>query len=281
MQQDPQHKPPPRLLRLFQFAVALAAVCSAVLVIGRARIGADPRPAPRHRNESFLQALLFPGGVAALDGGNNNLRHPTWGESGTAYTRMAPDRLHRRHRRDAAGTGDAVHQQPRLQRQVAEPLLRERRDAVGLRLGPVRRPHDRPAADPGRTTSRSRSTTTTRSRTSRTTSAVSPSDARQAMWGTGVTTPRAHTNTVVVVHRCVGGVRRQQRPPRVDARGPGRWQPRQQQREAAAARRLPATRATPAATRPRHPRWTSWAGSAARRRTPSSPATCVQTRISP
>ena len=83
-------------------------------------------------------ALTF--ATESLDGSGNNLFHPTWGEAGTNYLRLAPANYADRHRHDGRRAECALHQQPHLQRPRPEPLLREQHLAVGMGVGTVPRP---------------------------------------------------------------------------------------------------------------------------------------------
>ena len=179
-----------------------------------------------------------------------------------------------RSRRYADGIGAPVggperplRQQPDLQRLAPEPVLRERRHPVGLRLGPVPRPHLRPArARRGERRARRHPVQRrpTRSRSSPTTSARSRSPAaggRPAPASTDAARSRSTPSARYIDASAVyGGT---PRPAGLAARGLGRRQPGQQRRHAAAARTASCRGATPAATRPPRRRWTSTAGCAA------------------
>ena len=165
--------------------------------------------------------------LRSLDGSGNNVRHPDWGQANTPYTRVAPPNY-----ADGVGAGrratHALRQQPDLQRHRTEPVLRERRDAVGVGLGAVPRPHLRAAARVGGESAPHRvRRRTTRSRSSRNDFGAIAFDRTPAAPGTGTSpipapadqhrqlatsTPRASTATT--------------RPAGVAARRPGRRQPR-------------------------------------------------------
>ena len=83
--------------------------------------------------------------IRSIDGAGNNLQHPTWGQAGQAYRRVAPANYadgksqHGGRAKPAAtsATGSSTTQPERV--------LRARRHPVGLGVGPVPRPHLRPA----------------------------------------------------------------------------------------------------------------------------------------
>ena len=87
--------------------------------------------------------------IRSLDGSGNNQRHSGWGAAGTIYLRRRFGELRRRSRSDGARTQRSLHQQPDLQRLRSERLLAPRRDAMGLDVGPVPRPHVRAQAGRG------------------------------------------------------------------------------------------------------------------------------------
>ena len=72
-------------------------------------------------------------------------RQPDLGPGRPAYSRVAPARYADGIGAPVAGPERPLRQQPDLQRQQPEPVLRAPRHPVGLRLGPVPRPHLRAA----------------------------------------------------------------------------------------------------------------------------------------
>jgi hypothetical protein len=59
---------------------------------GRSQKGRGDRRGHRHRvraNTAEILSLLFPGGIASLDGSGNNLVHPHWGQANQPYARVA------------------------------------------------------------------------------------------------------------------------------------------------------------------------------------------------
>ena len=225
--------------------------------------------------------------IRTLDGSGNNRNHPDWGKADTQYLRVAPanyadgDR-----RRRSAGRRRRYVSNRDLQRRRPERLLRERRHPVGLGVGPVPRPHLR-AARARRAARRRRSpfdatdpleSFTQRLRRDR------RSRARRPRRGTGRRRrPRQQINTVSQLHRRLrASTAAPTHAARLAARGAGRRQPRQQRRDADAARRLPArARDARGDAGDARRRWTSTGalGAAARRRR-WSPATCGPTRTS-
>jgi hypothetical protein len=103
--------------------------------------------------------------------------------------------LRRRRRPARRRPARPLHQQPHLQRHLAEPVLRARRHPVGLRVGPVHGPHVRLAAGGRRRERRSPSTPTIRWRRSATTSARSRSPGRPPHRGRVSTTRRGSRST--------------------------------------------------------------------------------------
>ena len=224
--------------------------------------------------------------VESLDGSGNNVANPNWGQAGHAVRpgRRRPS-TPTASAQPVAGPNAALRQQPHLQRHQPERVLRAPGHPVGLDLGPVPRPHLRPAR-----TSRRPSTAPT-SRSTRAdpledftqqprrdpvqpVAPAAPGHRRRRNPRQQINTDRLATSTrqpVYGAHRHPAGLA---------ARRPGRRQPDQQQRHADAARRLPAPPRPPAATRPPRRRWTSTAGCWPTRTTPSSPATCGPTRTS-
>ena len=224
---------------------------------------------------------LFPLGVETLDGSSNNARHAEWGQSFTQYPARCDRELRRQHARDAGRPSRALHQQPHLQRRRAERLLRERRVPVGVRLGPVPRPHLRPARrDAGRRSQHPvRRQRPARGVPQRLSASIAFNRTPGAP-GTGVTTPRQQINTVssyIDAWAVYGGT---------DARlewlrdGPvdGDLSNNSAMMLTSPDGYLPHTGARgDAATAPA---MDVRAGCRARRRTPSSPATCEPTRTS-
>ena len=105
------------------------ALVAALVVLVLAPVGAAVQPIP----------------LRSLDGNGNNVRHPDWGMAGTQYVRSARPSY-------ADNVGSMVSGPPtryvsnRIFNDIGpEPVLRERRLAVGLGLGPVPRPRLRPA----------------------------------------------------------------------------------------------------------------------------------------
>ena len=183
--------------------------------------------------------------------------------------------------RMVGGAARAVHQQPDLQRRRAEPLLRERRLAVGLGLGPVHRPRLRPARrDAGRVDAdrvrrrRSARVVHERLRRDRLLRARPPRRAPAS------TSPRQQINTISQLHRRVERLRRHDA--RLDwLRRARSTATRQQRADAAAATDgyLPRVDARGnAATAPPMDLMGALMGDAAGAR--SSPATCGRTRTS-
>ena len=83
--------------------------------------------------------------VESLDGGGNNVAHPTWGQAGQPYARVGHGSLRRWHRPAGQRAQRPLDQQPHLQRHERERVLRAPGQPVGLAVGPVPRPHLRAA----------------------------------------------------------------------------------------------------------------------------------------
>ena len=222
----------------------LAAV---VVMVGPSRAAATPA-------DDVAAAL----GVRSLDGSGNNLAASRVGPGRHAVPAGRARGLRRRRRRARRRAADALRQQPDLQRQRPEPVLRERRHAVGLGLGPVPRPHVRAARRrPAASARRSPSTPHDPLEPFRNDFGAIAFERTPAAPGTGTAaSPRQQLNTVVEPTSTARPSTATRPAARVAARGSGRRRPHQQRRAAAAAGRPPATRAPLAATLPRRPRWT-------------------------
>ena len=143
-------------------------------------------------------AVPFP--IESLDGSGNNVANPTWGQAGRPYARVAPAAY-----ADGIGTPvdrteRPVRQQPHLQRRQPERVLRAPGHPVGLDVGPVPRPHLRPARqrpDRRRPRRTSRSTPSDPLETFTNNLGVIPFNRSAATPGTGTSTanPRQQTNT--------------------------------------------------------------------------------------
>ena len=206
----------------------------------------------------------------------------TWGQANTQYS-GSPANYADGRREAGRRPARAVRQQPDLQRREPEPVLRERRHPMGLRLGPVPRPHVRPARGGGR-----------RERADRRSTPADPLEDFTNDLGLDPVHPLAgrarhrHEHSTAradqhrqLVHRRFGRLRRQRRRGSMAARGPGRRQPRQQQRRRCCCRTATCPRRDArgnAATAPDDGARGPAAGRARQAR--SSPATCGRTRTS-
>ena len=139
--------------------------------------------------------------VQSLDGSGNNRRQPDLGQAGTTYSRVAAGPLRRRPQ-PARRRAELPHrQQPRSSTTPTRTCSPSASVTQwGFVVGPVPRPHLRPALGDAPATRgeprTSRSTPTTRWRSSPTPSASSRSPAPAAAPGTGVTNARQQVNTV-------------------------------------------------------------------------------------
>ena len=164
-------------------------------------------------------------------------RIPTGARSAsrTCASRRPPTPTASGARRRAA---DALRQQPHLRRLHPEPVLRERRHAVGLRLGPVHGPHDR-AARGGRRRARA-----DRVRRARPDGGLHQRFRRDRLLAHARRPGHRHRRRPARAaqhglepDRRLEPLRRHRPAPGVAARGTGQRRPRRQRREAAARRR--------------------------------------------
>ena len=194
-----------------------ALVCAFVATCPSTALAADPVPGGRSTAASTTRSI--PSGA---------------GRHGRTHGR-APANYADRRGAPVTRAVAPLRQQPHLQRHVAEPLLRERRHAVGRGVGPVPGPHVRAAPGDRRRARAARATTPpTRSRRSATTSARSPSSARRRRPGRAPSSTRQQLNTVSGYIDALQRLRRHGRAAGVAARGPGHGDEGEQRRHAAA-----------------------------------------------
>ena len=84
--------------------------------------------------------------IRTLDGSGNNRNHPEWGKTNTQYLRVARANYADGIAKPVGGPPTRYVSNRILQRHQPEPVLGERRHAVGLRLGAVHGPHVRSAS---------------------------------------------------------------------------------------------------------------------------------------
>ena len=234
---------------------------------------------------ALTAVLLVPASASAfevesLNGYGNNLAHPTWGEAGSEYQRLAPARY-------ADGMGEMITgPNPRyisnriMQLARRGPLLRAQRERTGCwvwgqfldhtfgraEIGPEQAPISFNAADP----LESFSDTLGYIPFNRAPSPPGPGT------GPGTRASRVNTEGSYIDAAAVYG-NSQSRLEWLRS-GPDNGKPGKPGAEAAAPARLPAARVRPPRRRTAPRRWSRKGPSNMNRRTLSSPATCAPTR---
>ena len=204
--------------------------------------------------EAAAPAVAFE--IQSLDGSGNNQANPTWGKSGLPYSRVAPTRYADGRSEPVAGPNARAVSNRVFHDDGTRTSSPSAGHPVGLRLGPVPRPHVRPARGPrarrsqGETRNIAFQPATTRWRSSPTTSAADPVRPLDRRGRHRRHQPTAADQHRQLVHRRVRRVRRH-RHQRLEwlRDGPVDGNLANNGATPAAARRLPAARdagATPA-----------------------------------